>query len=587
MRPPSTFASEDTGRRPAIPGLSRTDLGVSALSRTVTRLAVAGGVTALLGGVLAAAPSEAASHGKPHAPAKHVLLISVDGLHQSDLAWYVKQHPDSALAKLVKGGVDYSAASTPVPSDSVPGIVAQVTGGNPGTTGLYYDDTYNHSLLPAGTTTCDGSVKPGAEVDYTEDLDWNKDSIDAGQGLAGLPNSILNLTGEAKKLINPAKLPVDPKTCKPVYPHSYLQVNTIFNVVAKAGLRTAWSDKHAAYDLLAGPSGTGIQDLFTPEINSQDPALAAGEDWTKDNAATRQYDDYKVKAVLNEIDGYDHSGKTKVGTPAVFGLNFQSVSTAQKLPASDGQGGGYLADGQTPGPLLSGSLDFVNGEVGRFTAEIKKDGLADSTTIILSAKHGQSPKDPAALTRIDDGALLDGLNAAWKKAHPGAGDLVAFSVDDDGMLLWLNDRGQAAADFAEKYLLAQSGTGNGITGAAKAFTHSGLAKVYAGDEAREYFHAPAGDNRVPDLFGIAQHGVVYTGGKGKIAEHGGAAADDTNVPIVVSGAGVSARGVNDDKVETTQIAPTILRLLGLDPQRLRAVRIEHTKVLPDLGRDRD
>jgi hypothetical protein len=560
------------------------------LSRTVTRLAVAGGLTALLGGFLAAAPSQAASPAKnapKHAAAKHVLLISVDGLHQSDLAWYVKQHPTSALAKLVKSGVDYSAASTPVPSDSFPGMTAQVTGGNPGTTGVYYDDTFNHGLLPAGTTQCDGSVKPGAEVDFTEDLDWNKNSLDAGQGLTGLPNSILNLTGNARSLMNPAKLPVDPKTCKPVYPHSYLQVNTIFNVIADAGLRTAWSDKHAAYDLLSGPQGPAIQDLFAPEINSQDPALAAGKDWTTDNGATRQYDDYKVQAVLNEIDGYDHSGKTKAGTPAIFGLNFQSVSTAQKLPTSDGQGGGYLADGQTPGPLLSGALDFVNGEVGRFTAELKKDGLADSTTVILSAKHGQSPKDPAALTRIDDGALLDGLNAAWKQAHPGAGDLVAFSTDDDGMLLWLNDRSQAAADFAKKYLLVQSGTGNGIDGKPKDFAHSGLSTVYAGAEAREYFHVQPGDNRVPDLFGIAQHGVVYTGGQSKIAEHGGAAADDTNVPIVVAGAGVDARGVNDRPVETTQIAPTILRLLGLDPKDLQAVRIEHTQVLPELGRDRD
>ena len=165
--------------------------------------------------------------------------------------------------------MDYSAASTPVPSDSFPGMTAQVTGGNPGTTGVYYDDTYNHGLLPAGTTACDGSVPLGAEVDLTEDLDWNKNSIDAGQGLTGLPNSILNLTGNAKALINPAKLPVDPKTCKPVYPNSYLQVNTVFNVVANAGLRTAWSDKHAAYDILSGPQGNGIQDLFTPEINSQ------------------------------------------------------------------------------------------------------------------------------------------------------------------------------------------------------------------------------------------------------------------------------------------------------------------------------
>lgn len=39
-------------------------------------------------------------------------------------------------------------------------------------------------------------------------------------------------------------------------------------------------------------------------------------------------------------------------------------------------------------------------------------------------------------------------------------------------------------------------------------------------------------------------------------------------------------------VETTQIAPTVLRLLGLDPRSLQAVRIEHTDALP-LGDDRD
>jgi hypothetical protein len=36
----------------------------------------------------------------------------------------------------------------------------------------------------------------------------------------------------------------------------------------------------------------------------------------------------------------------------------------------------------------------------------------------------------------------------------------------------------------------------------------------------------------------------------------------------------------DRHVLTTQIAPTILRLLGLDPDALKAVRLEHTEVLP-------
>ncbi|MET8246358.1 alkaline phosphatase family protein [Streptomyces sp. NPDC005202] len=536
-------------------------------------LAAVGALTAT-----AAAPASAHIPAHPRTSARHVLLLSVDGLHQSDLAWYVARHPQSALARLAAGGVEYTRARTTVPSDSFPGMVGQLTGGNPGTTGVYYDDTYSHALLPAGTTSCTG-VRPGAEVDLTEDLDRNKDSLDAGQGLSGLPGSVLNMTGDARSLIDPSKLPVDPATCKPVYPHAYLKVNTVFDVARKAGLRTAWSDKHVAYEILNGPSGSGIQDLFAPEINSEATGYAAGDDWTKDNAATEQYDGYKVQAVLNEIDGYDHGRTHKVGTPAVFGMNFQSVSTAQKLPASDGLTGGYAAKG-VPGPLLAKNLAFVDKEVGALVTELRKRHLDGSTTIILSAKHGQSPTDPSALTRVDDGALLDGLNAAWKAAHPGAGDLVAHAVDDDAMLLWLTDRSRAATDFAKAYLLAQSGTGNGIDGKAKPFTASGLKTLYAGAAAARCFHVRPGDARVPDLFGIAQYGVVYTGGKSKIAEHGGAHADDLDVPLVVSGAGAEHGVRIGVPVRTTQIAPTILRLLGLEPRDLDAVRIEHTQALP-------
>jgi hypothetical protein len=88
---------------------------------------------------------------------------------------------------------------------------------------------------------------------------------------------------------------VDPLTCKPVYPYQYLKVNTIFEVAREANMRTAWCDKHPAYDILNGPSGLGIQDLFTPEINSDAPTVGSTTDWTKDNILTQQYDGYKVR----------------------------------------------------------------------------------------------------------------------------------------------------------------------------------------------------------------------------------------------------------------------------------------------------
>ncbi len=542
------------------------------------RFLVVGGLAATAIILVAGTGVSAASKDTP--AAKHVLLLSVDGLHQSDLAWYVTQHPSSALAKLAHRGVEFSHAETPFPSDSFPGMVAQVTGGNPSSTGVYYDDSWNRALFPAGTTSCVGPA-PGAEVTYFEQADKDPARLDAGQGLPSLPGDILQMTGNPTTLLDPAQLPVDPTTCKPVYPHQYIKVNTIFEVARSAGLRTAWSDKHAAYEILNGPSGTGIQDLFTPEINSNAPTVGSSNDWTTDNALTMQYDSYKVQAVINEIDGYDHSGTNAVGTPAIFGMNFQTVSTAEKLPTSNGLTGGYLADGRTPGPLLTRALDYINTQVGTITEAIKQRHLQQNTVIILSAKHGQSPQNPAALTRINDGTIINALNTAWAAQHPTDPPLVSFSINDDGMLIWLSNRSTQATSFAKNFLLIYSGTGNDINGAPKPFTSSGLAHVYAGADAAAFMNVSQSDARVPDLIGVSQVGSVYTGKQGKIAEHGGDNPQDRNVPIVVSGNAIQDAGtVIDSSVETTQIAPTILGLLGLDPSALKSVQIEHTAALP-------
>jgi len=530
---------------------------------------------------------------------KHVLLLSVDGMHQSDLRWYVRHHPDSTLAQLAHGGTTYSHAVAPIPTDSFPGMVGQVTGGNPRVTGVYYDAEYNHNLLPAGTTTCTGQ-KTGAEVNYFEVLAKDPLALDSGQGLPGLPNSILQLTGTPQTLIDPTKLPVDPSTCKPVYPHSYLKVNTVFNVLHDAGLHTAWSDKHVAYEILNGPSGNGIDDLFAPEINAdaQNPdgtPAAGGGDYTIDNQRTMQYDSYKAQAVLNEIDGYDHSRTTQPGTPAVFGMNFQTVSTAQKLPVSNGLNGGYLPGTDTPGPLLRRALDYIDTQVGSMYSELGRRDLLRSTAIIVSAKHGQSPIDPSTLKRTDDGAIIDAINAAWAQTHPGAtlvaadpGNSAAGSRDD-AFPLWLNDRSQAAADFVKRYLWNHPAIANtynaqnpAAAGPAVTLQHSGLKAIYAGEGAARYFGVPISDPRHPDIWGIVQHGVVYTGKTKKIAEHGGADPEDRHVALLVFAPSVTDHGGRTaaDPVQTIQIAPTILRLLGFDPRALQAVQIEHTHVLP-------
>jgi hypothetical protein len=363
-------------------------------------------------------------------------------------------------------------------------------------------------------------------------------------------------------------------------------------VAHKHHLLTAWSDKHPAYQILAGPSGDGVDDFFTPEINSSASQSAPTDpnqsDWTTGNLLTQQYDNYKVEAVINWINGHRHDGTGNPGTPALFGMNFQSVSTGQKLPTSNTEGdssgtatGGYLADGATPGPVLSNALNFVDQSLGKMVSALTSRGLLHGTAIIISAKHGQSPMNLAALNRIKDGQITDALNAQWNHDHqngdPNATPLVAFGVNDDGMLLWLNDRSPAATDYARQFLLNYNDSSASVD--AKPVTSAGLYQVYTGDAAARLFGVESNDPRVSDVVGIAQYGVVYTSHHAKIAEHGGNHLEDRNVPILLAWPGAPGGTAVTRPVETTQIAPTILKLLGLNPKDLEAVRIEGTQSL--------
>ncbi len=610
--------------------------------RRVTRLATAAVVVAAgaIGGSAAAvsAHQTRADHDRSGDQIKHVLLISVDGMHQSDLDWYVASHPGSELARLATGGAEYTNAHTSDPSDSDPGGTAIMTGGDPKVTGIYYDDEYSHGVFPAGTTNCSGPV-PGGDVIYDSPDDilanvpdllnngsgntfpsfdeggsiysGNGGSTGAFPGDDTNPALIMNLSDHPQSGLNPATYPVDPKTCKPIQPWDFLGVNTIFQVIHNAGLRTAYAEKHAVYTSFNGPGSNGmsIDDFFGPEIDSQavepngTPYPVDGA-WTADNVATQQYDGYKVQAVINWINGYDHSGNgPRVGTPAIYGMNFQTVSTAEKLKHSPGTVIGHDASGnliegpslpggymtvngqQVPGPLLQIALDYVNNALQQMADTIQADHEANSTAIILTAKHGQSPLNNNQLQRIDDGPIISGVNAAWAATHPSNQTLVVQEADDDGLLWWLSDRSQAAADFVKNYLWTHSAPAVNYAGQTITVQHSGLKRIFAGDESARFFGVANSDPHHPDVFAIAQVGTIYTTGS-KIAEHGGDNAGDRDVPLVVYAPGTVRPRSSDQWVETTQVAPTVLRLLGLNPNDLQAVQREGTQVLPGIGEQR-
>ena len=502
---------------------------------------------------------------------QHVLVISVDGLHAIDLANYIQANPDSTFAKLSHQGIIYPNAFTTAPSDSYPGLLAQFTGASPKTAGLFYDDSYDRTEYPSANfyasqgiadPGCTGT--PGTEVTNFEELDKTYNFSTAlvsdltGGGTLGNVYSQLDPGNMQRRIVG--------GKCTPVYPHQYVRTNTVFEVVKAAGLYTAWSDKHPAYEYLNGPSGHGVDDLFAPEINSQDTldqGAQPGDDYTTSYKGVRTYDTIKVQAVLNWINGYSSTGATRLaGAPAVFGMNFQSVSVGQKLAKaghadyqSPALTGGYLDSNATPGTALTLQLKFVDDSLGRMVHELAVQGLDKSTLVIVSAKHGQSPIDVRDRLAMSDAGF---------QSVPGYGTH-GFEICDDEALIWLEpDLQKSSYAAAESYLKANAAKLHIL----QLLDRTSLTPLY-GD--------PYHNTRVPDFIAVTDHGVICTGGS-KLAEHGGFSDDDRNVALIVSAPGIKPEVV-ETLTTTTQIAPTILQALGLDPAQLKGVQKEGTQVL--------
>src|SRR5579871_3414751 len=103
---------------------------------------------------------------------RHVLVISIDGMHALDMALWAENNPASNLGRLYAQGMKFTNASTMKPSDSIPSTVGLFTSGSPAIGGMYYDDAFNRAWYPAGSK-CIGPK--GAVIDLKQGIDLAPD----------------------------------------------------------------------------------------------------------------------------------------------------------------------------------------------------------------------------------------------------------------------------------------------------------------------------------------------------------------------------------------------------------------------------
>jgi hypothetical protein len=517
---------------------------------------------------------------------KHVLLLSIDGMHAAD--FYNCAHGVTGLnsgnpycpnlAALAGTGINYVATSSSKPSDSAPGLMALVTGGTPRTTGIYYDVAFDRSLdgpqITTGTGLAAAPCTPGAAPTGT--------TTDNDQGI-DLDDTKLNGGADGTAAaIDPKKLSRNPAAgCAPVYPWNFLRTNTIFGVIHAAGGYTAWIDKHPSYAMVAGPGGNGLNDYYAPEVDSNVVALpgvktslgascatvrdATASSWNASFEDIQCYDALRVNALLNEIAGKTHGGSPAV-TPAIMGMNFQSVYTGESVNEPGAGTGGYQNAAGLPSTLLLQEIESVDASIGDIVNALKDRGIYDDTLIIVTAKHGGSPIDTSRyVANTNTPATLLGTRLPFSESPLNPTGIGA--TEDDVSVLWLN-KGESVASAVE--LLEQNAAA------------IGLGQIYFGPTLSLNYNVggwePGQDPRTPDIIVTPNVGVTYSGSTTMIADHGGFAHDDTNVMLLVSHPSFKPQTVFDG-TSTTQVAPTILKALGVNPTALDAVRAEGTAVL--------
>ena len=192
-------------------------------------------------------------------------------------------------------------------------------------------------------------------------------------------------------------------------------------------------------------------------------------------------------------------------------------------------------------------------------SELDARHLTASTAFILASKHGNSPVDLQLKRTTDDGPYADLVNSV-------APNLLANLTDDDEAIIWLTDHSKARRVAA---VLRQN------------IAVVGGGKVYVGDELNQLLGGKMISNRRPDVIVDSTLGVIYSSHPQKLVEHGGFHETDRHVSLVVSNPALAPQVISN-RVSNTQVAPTILKVLGLNPRALKSVQQEFTSVLPGL-----
>jgi hypothetical protein len=197
-----------------------------------------------------------------------------------------------------------------------------------------------------------------------------------------------------------------------------------------------------------------LDDYYSPEVDSnvvalpgvhtsQDISCATIRDsladltsWTNSFENIQCYDGIKVNALLNEIAGKTHTGGA-AKIPVLFGMNFQSVYIGESVYEPGTGNGGYLNAAALPSSALVKQIEYVDAAMGDIWNALHAAGIYQDTLIIITAKHGESPIDPALYVANGSNTPATLLGPVIPPSESPLTPGGIGATEDDVSVLWL------------------------------------------------------------------------------------------------------------------------------------------------------
>lgn len=165
----------------------------------------------------------------------------------------------------------------------------------------------------------------------------------------------------------------------------------------------------------------------------------------------------------------------------------------------------------TPTPSMQGEIEFD--AIGQFVDAGKQEHALQDTTIIITAKHGQSPIDPDRFEPIPGHARTNG-------SAPSTILGAAYLPDSE-----INQIGAPEVDVSLLWLKPGASTRSAVALQESNAKAAAIGQIFYGASLEPLYGKPgllqSGANpRTPDIIITPNVGVIYTGSLKKQAEHG-------------------------------------------------------------------